>query len=40
MRLVEESDRGGLSLTTNGSWFAGNMIKELTGVYPEHTHQR
>jgi oxygen-independent coproporphyrinogen-3 oxidase len=40
MRLVEESDRGGLSLTTNGSWFAGNMIKELTGVYPEHTQQR
>lgn len=38
--LVRRADDGGLVLLTNGSWFAGNMIKELTGLYPEHTLQR
>ena len=28
--LVCETDDGGLSLLTNGSWFAGNMVQELT----------
>ena len=37
--LVAETDDGGLRLLTNGSWFAGNMIKEYTGLYPEYTAQ-
>lgn len=38
--LVAEADEGGLQLLTNGSWFAGNMINEYTGLYPEYTAQR
>ena len=38
--LVAGRDDGGLHLLTNGSWFAGNMLQELTGLYPEHTLQR
>jgi len=37
--LVARTDDGGLQLLTNGSWFAGNMIKEYTGLYPEYTAQ-
>ncbi|MGA2471705.1 MAG: radical SAM protein [Solirubrobacteraceae bacterium] len=40
LRLVAETDDGGLSLLANGSWFAGNMIKDLTGLYPSTTKQR
>lgn len=29
MELVEQTSEGGLTLTNNGSWFAGNMIAEL-----------
>ena len=38
--LVAETPDGGLRLLTNGSWFAGNMIQEYAGLYPEHTAQR
>jgi hypothetical protein len=38
--LVEEGGDGGLRLLTNGSWFAGNMIRELTGMYPSDSSQR
>lgn len=31
--LVAGADGGGLRLTTNGSWFAGNMINEYTGFF-------
>jgi coproporphyrinogen III oxidase-like Fe-S oxidoreductase len=34
MALVEPDPRGGLRLTTSGSWFTGNMIKALSGCYP------
>ena len=39
LALIEPAPDGGFWLTTNGAWFAGNMIKELTGQYPEHTYQ-
>lgn len=40
LRLVQETKDGGLVLLANGSWFAGNMIKDLTGLYPSKTLQR
>jgi len=40
MGLVRQCDDGGLTMLTNGSWLAGNMIKELTGLYPIRTRQR
>jgi coproporphyrinogen III oxidase-like Fe-S oxidoreductase len=40
LRLVQETEDGDLVLLTNGSWFAGNMIKDITGLYPSNTQQR
>jgi hypothetical protein len=33
-RLVERREPDGLALTANGGWFAGNMIRDLTGIDP------
>lgn len=30
LALVEPASAGGLALTTNGAWFAGNMIRDLS----------
>jgi coproporphyrinogen III oxidase-like Fe-S oxidoreductase len=39
LALIEPNSAWGMTLTTSGSWFTGNMIKELTGRYPKRTYQ-
>jgi coproporphyrinogen III oxidase-like Fe-S oxidoreductase len=34
LALVEPDSNGGLTLTTSGAWFAGNMIRDLASHYP------
>ncbi len=38
--LIERDPRGGLQLTNSGSWFAGNLIAELTGQGPRSVYAK
>jgi len=36
--LIEDDPSGGKRLTSNGSWFAGNMIAELVDLHSGDLH--
>jgi coproporphyrinogen III oxidase-like Fe-S oxidoreductase len=38
--LIERNSDGGLQLTNSGSWFAGNLIAELTGQGPRSVYSK